>query len=106
MVIQQRDRDYTEFDIQANLWKEKFSKHCQSAVEKHNDAIGYIDDTIRKLEKIKAELQGSNKQLTLASGDFDDLTVKKLAKNSPSILAQVKNQIDESKPSKAKKTTA
>jgi len=92
MTIQQRDRDYTEFDIQADLLRERFEKHCLTAVNKHNDAIDNIDKMIKGLQKIKDDLLGSDKQLRLASEDLEKLTVKKLAKNSPSILEQIKTK--------------
>ncbi|MDD4575232.1 MAG: DUF2130 domain-containing protein [Bacteroidales bacterium] len=92
MIIQQRDRDYTEFDNQAKMVVDKFNKHYLAGVEKHNTAIDEIDKTIKSLTKMRELLLGSDKQLRLASEDLENLTVKKLAKNSPSILEQVKSK--------------
>ena len=47
-------------------------------------------------------LTGSDRQLKLALNDLDDLTVKKLAKNSPSILALASGNEEKAKP-KSKK---
>jgi hypothetical protein len=95
--IRQRDIDYTAFDAQAGLLRDKFFKHYTAAVSRHNDAVDYIDKTIKELQKIKDALAGSDRQLRLASEDLEDLTVKKLAKNSPGILEQIKKNKEESK---------
>ena len=95
ITIQQRDRDYTEFDQQADTIREKFNKHYLAAVGKHTDAVEDIDKMIKVLTKMRENLLGSDKQLRLASEDLDNLTVKKLARNSPSIIEQTKQKKDE-----------
>lgn len=92
VAIQQRDRDYTEFDKNFAVVRDRFQRHYFSAADKHNKAIDEIDKMIKGLERIKEDLQGSSKQLRLASEDLDDVNVKKLAKNSPSIMEQFKGK--------------
>lgn len=92
VAIKQRDIDITEFDNKFGEVREKFGKHFIKAVEKHNSAVDEIDKIIKQLTKMRDYLTGSDRQLQLAVNDLDDLTVKKLAKNSPSILEQIKNK--------------
>jgi len=92
LAIKQRDIDYAEWDNNLEIVKNKFSKHVTSAGEKFKDAIEYIDKTIKNLENTKAALLGTDKQLQLATGDLDEFAAKKLAKNSPTVLKQLKNQ--------------
>lgn len=92
VAIKQRDIDITEFDNKFNQVREKFGKHYTSAIEKHTSAVDEIDKIIKQLSKMRDYLTGSDRQLQLAVNDLDDLTVKKLAKNSPSILEQIKNK--------------
>lgn len=92
VAIKQRDVDITEFDNKFSELRERFGKHYNSAVEKHTSAIEEIDKIIKQLTKMRDYLTGSDRNLQLAVNDLDDLTVKKLAKNSPSILEQLKKK--------------
>ena len=63
--------------------------------EKFNKAIDSIDDTIRKLQRIKEDLLSSENNLRLANDKAEELTVKKLVKNNPTMKAlfeEVKKQ--------------
>ena len=58
-------------------------------------AIDEIDKTIQKLEKVKKELLGSDNQLRIANNKVDDVSVKKLTKDNPTMRAkfeELKNQ--------------
>jgi len=92
VAIKQREIDITEFDNNFNQIREKFGKHYNSAVGKHISAVDEIDKIVKQLTKMRDLLTGSDRQLQLAVNDLDDLTVKKLAKNSHSILEQIKNK--------------
>ncbi len=97
-VVRSYNVDVSNFEAKFNEVRDKFGKHYSSAVDKHNSAVDEIDKIIRELTKMRDFLTGSDKQLKLALNDLDDLTVKKLAKNSPSILAlATKNEQDTKK---------
>ena len=99
-VVRNYNVDVANFEEKFNEVRDKFGKHYISAVNKHNSAIDEIDKTIKNLMKMRDFLTGSDKQLKLALNDLDDLTVKKLAKNSPAILAATKENEQKSKKGK------
>ena len=86
-VVRNYNVDVANFEAKFEEVRDKFGKHYSSAVDKHNSAVDEIDKIIKELTKMRDFLTGSDRQLKLALNDLDDLTVKKLAKNSPSILA-------------------
>jgi len=92
MVIQERDRDYTEFDKNMDIVRDKFNKHMNAWKDKNDDAVDSIDKMIKGLQKLRDEMLGLHRPLLLASSDLENATVKKLAKNSPSILEQIKSK--------------
>ena len=86
-IVRNYNVDVANFEARFDEVRDKFGKHYISAIEKHNSAVDEIDKIIKELTKMRDFLTGSDRQLKLALNDLDDLTVKKLAKNSPSILA-------------------
>ena len=86
-VVRNYNIDVSNFETKFNEVRDKFGKHYSAAVDKHNSAVDEIDKIIKQLTKMREFLTGSDRQLKLALNDLDDLTVKKLAKNRPSILA-------------------
>ena len=95
-MVRNYNIDVSNFEMKFNDVRDKFAKHYSTAVDKHNSAVEEIDKIIKQLMKMRDFLTGSDRQLKLALNDLDDLTVKKLAKNSPSILALASG--NESKP--------
>lgn len=102
-VVRNYNIDVSNFEMKFNEVRDKFGKHYIAAVDKHNSAVDEIDKIIKQLTKMREFLTGSDRQLKLALNDLDDLTVKKLAKNSPSILALASGNEEKTK-SKSKKT--
>lgn len=103
-VVRNYNVDVANFEAKFNEVRDKFGKHYNSAVDKHNSAVEEIDKIIKELTKMRDFLTGSDKQLKLALNDLDDLTVKKLAKNSPSILALAKGNEQKTKKKKEDNT--
>ena len=102
-VVRNYNIDVSNFEMKFNEVRDKFGKHYIAAVDKHNSAVDEIDKIIKQLTKMREFLTGSDRQLKLALNDLDDLTVKKLAKNSPSILALASGNEEKTK-TKSKKT--
>lgn len=102
-VVRNYNIDVSNFEMKFNEVRDKFGKHYIAAVDKHNSAVDEIDKIIKQLTKMREFLTGSDRQLKLALNDLDDLTVKKLAKNSPTILALASGNEEKTK-TKSKKT--
>ncbi len=78
--------DIENFQSNLNDFKGKFSRNFKLASQKFNTAIEEIDKAIARLSKVKEELLSSENQLRLANDKAEDLSIKKLAKNAPSLL--------------------
>lgn len=85
IVAQNQSIDITHFEENLNEFKEKFSNNYRLASEKFRKAIDEIDKTIDHLQKTKEALLGSENNLRLANNKAEDLTIKKLTKNSPTM---------------------
>ncbi len=90
-VAKAQDVDFTNFENNMNTFKEGFAKNYELASKKFLDAIDDIDKTIKALEKTRADLVSSERNLRLANDKAQDLSVKKLTKNAPSIMEKIKN---------------
>lgn len=78
--------DLTNFENNINEFKNAFSKNYQFASKKFNIAIEEIDKTIDHLQKTKDALLSSENNLRLANNKAEEqLTIKKLTKDAPSI---------------------
>ena len=93
-IVRNHNIDVAEFENKFVEVRDKFGRHYSSAIEKHNSAVEGIDEMIKKLNKMRDLLTGSDRQLQLALSDLDDLTVKNLAKKSPSIKDEIKKLKD------------
>ena len=85
--------DIVRFENNMLDFKEKFGKNYLSASKAFDEAINSIDKSIKDLENTKEKLLSSNRQMRLANDKAQDLTIKKLAKNAPSLLEKHKNNI-------------
>ena len=77
--------DITHFEEDLETFKKGFSRNYELASKKFQSAIDEIDKTIKSLEKTKAALLSSENNLRLANNKAEDLTVKKLVKNNPTM---------------------
>ena len=88
IIAREQNADITNFENDINDFKEKFNRNYRIASEKFQDAIKEIDKTIDRLNKIKESLLGSENNLRLANEKAEDLTIKKLTKNNPTMAAK------------------
>ena len=86
--IQEQNIDITNFEAELGEVKDYFSKNYRLASEKFGEAIAEIDNAIKRLEKVKAALLGSENNLRLANNKADDLTIRKLTKGNPTMAAK------------------
>ncbi len=87
-VIRNQDIDITNFEESLLKFKDDFGKNYEKAHAHFDKAIDEIDKTIDHLEKVKKELLGSDNQLRLATGKVEDISVKKLTRNNPTMKAK------------------
>ena len=92
IAVQNQDMDYKNFESNMNAFKDAFSRNYELASRKFQDAIDDIDKTIKALEKTKADLLSSDRNLRLANDKAQDLSIKKLTKNAPSIAEKFKEE--------------
>ena len=85
MLIKNQSVDVSHFEDDLNQFKEKFAYNYNLANDKFNKAIEEIDKTIEHLNKVKDGLIGADRNLRLANDKAQDLTVKKLTKNNPTM---------------------
>ena len=77
--------DYENFENKLLEFQSGFEKNYLTAKKYYEIAIKDIDDTIKKLEKIKSSLTTSERQLRLANDKTQDLSIKKLTKDNPTM---------------------
>ena len=87
-AMREQHIDITNFENELDDFREKFGRNYRLASEKFQAAIKHIDDTIRHLEKTKADLLGAENNLRLANNKAEELTVKKLTRKNPTMKAK------------------
>ena len=85
--IRNQQIDVENFEAAMNDFKDKFGRNYRLASERFQAAIKEIDNSIDHLQKIKDNLLGSERNLRLANDKAENLSIKKLTKNSPSVRA-------------------
>lgn len=88
IVAQNQSIDVTNFENQLLDFKDRFGRNYRLAYEKFQKAIEEIDKTIDHLQKMKEALVGSENNLRLANDKVDDLSIKKLTRNNPTMKAK------------------
>lgn len=87
-IIRSQNIDYEDFENKLLDFQDAFGKNVATAQNYYQTAITDIDATIKKLEKIKASLTTSGRQLRLANDKTQDLSIKKLTKGNPTMKAK------------------
>ena len=83
--IRNQNIDITNFESDLNTFKDKFLNNVDLAMRQHSSAIEEIDKAIKALQKIKELFEKSDNNLRLANNKLEDLTIKKLVKNNPTM---------------------
>lgn len=87
-LVKSQNIDITNFEESMNDFKDKFGRNYRLASEKFKTAIDEIDKTIIHLQKTKDALISSENNLRLANDKAEELTIKKLTKNTPTMSAK------------------
>ena len=84
-VVKNQQIDILHFEENMNAFKEGFARNYKLASDKFRQAIDEIDKTIDHLNKTKAALLSSENNLRLANNKAEELSIKKLTKNAPTV---------------------
>ncbi|MFZ9314006.1 MAG: DUF2130 domain-containing protein [Burkholderiaceae bacterium] len=86
--VRAQNLDITKFETQLNDFKTAFGRNWRLASEGFEEAVKRIDDAIKDLERTKEALQKSANNLRLANDKAEDLTIKKLTRDNPTMAAR------------------
>jgi len=84
-LMKRENYDITNFESTLEQFKNAVGKNVSLAQDRFNDAITEIDKSITHLQKTKEALILSKKHLLSADSKSQDLTVKKLTRNNPTM---------------------
>ena len=87
-LVKDQNIDITDFEAKISKFKEGFAKNYDLASRRFKEAIDGIDKTIKELERTKNALLASENNLRLANDKTEDLTIKKLTHNNPTMKAK------------------
>ncbi|MCI5072843.1 DUF2130 domain-containing protein [bacterium] len=87
-LVKSQNIDVSNFENELNAFRDSFGKNFRLASDKFKKAIESIDKSIAQLQKTKDNLLSSENNLRLANNKAEDLTVKKLTKNNPTMKAK------------------
>ena len=96
-LVKNQNIDISNFEDELSAFKNGVSRNYNLASTKFLEAISEIDKSIKHLQKIKDALTGSENYLRLANDKTEDLTIKKLTKNNPTMKAKFDALSNESK---------
>lgn len=96
-TIKNQNIDITHFEENILKFKDAFGRNYRLASEKFTKAIEEIDKTIDHLQKTKEHLLKTNDNLRLANNKAEDLTIKKLTTNSPTVRKMFEDQNEKEK---------
>lgn len=96
-TIKNQNIDITHFEENILKFKDSFGRNYRLASERFTKAIEEIDKTIDHLQKTKEHLLKTNDNLRLANNKAEDLTIKKLTTNSPTVRKMFEDQNEKEK---------
>lgn len=88
--VKNENLDISHFEENMQNFKDSFGRNYRIASDKFKKAIEEIDKTIDHLQKTKDALISSENNLRLANNKAEDLTIKKLTYNNPTMKAKFK----------------
>lgn len=97
-ILKNQNIDIANFEENINKFKQGFARNYDLASRQFKTAITEIDKTIDHLTKTKEALLSSVNNLRLANDKAENLTIKKLTKGNPTMIAkfqELKNDSDD-----------
>jgi hypothetical protein len=87
-LVKAQNIDITTFEEDLEAFKTTFGKNYDLASRRFQTAIDEIDKSIDHLQKTKEALLGADRNLRLANDKAQEVTIKKLTKNNPTMKAK------------------
>ena len=84
--LENQSIDITNFESKLNSYKDVFLKHYKNANNSFDKAITEINKTIKTLESVRDNLLLSIDHFKKANNKLDDISIKKLTKDNPTML--------------------
>ena len=84
-VIRSQNMDIENFESELVDFQERFSRNYDLASRQFTEAIKRIDNSIDQLNKVKENLLKSGRNYRLANDKAQDLSIKKLTRNNPTM---------------------
>ena len=85
-MVRAQNVDVTHFEDQLNDFRDSFGRNYRLASDKFKTAIESIDKAIEQLNKTKENLLRSEDNLRIANNKAEDLTIKKLTRENPTMM--------------------
>jgi hypothetical protein len=87
-LVKAQSVDITHFEENLEAFKTAFGKNYDLASRRFQTAIDEIDKSIDHLQKTKDALLGADRNLRLANDKAQDVSIKKLTRNNPTMQAK------------------
>jgi len=87
-LVKTQSVDITNFENELDKFKTAFAKNYELASRKFQTAIDEIDKSIDHLQKTKAALLSTERNLRLANDKSNNVTIKKLTRSNPTMKAK------------------
>lgn len=87
-LVRAQNVDVTNFESELEAFKTAFGKNYDLASRRFQTAIEEIDKSIDHLQKTKEALLGTDRNLRLANDKAQDVTIKKLTRGNPTMVAK------------------
>jgi len=87
-LVKAQNIDITNFESKLDSFKSAFSKNYDLASRQFQNAIDEIDKSMLHLQKTKDALLSSSRNLRLANDKAQDVTIKKLNRQNPTMAAK------------------
>ena len=84
-LVREQNIDITNFEDKLETFKASFGKNYDLASRKFDAAISEIDKSITHLQKTKEALLSTGNNLRIANNKAQDVTIKKLTRNNPTM---------------------
>ena len=84
-LVREQNIDITNFEDKLETFKASFGKNYDLASRKFDAAISEIDKSITHLQKTKEALLSTDNNLRIANNKAQDVTIKKLTRNNPTM---------------------
>lgn len=87
-LVKEQSVDITNFENDLESFKSAFAKNYDLASRKFQTAIEEIDKSIDHMQKTKAALISTDRNLRLANDKSQDVSIKKLTRKNPTMAAK------------------